>query len=160
MKKKVNNVSTKYILMAIIIFCTVFFASCGNADVNQSDLSLDVVVEQETVTKNEEESENDIDQNSEDRVSDTDEDVFANVKVTEEKDSVSEDIVYVEMYTTSKVNIRTEASTDSEIYKTVGSRTGVMVSEVGDEWCKVWIDDSEYYIKSEFLRKKEAVVVI
>lgn len=154
MKKKVNNVSTKYILMAVMIFCTVFFASCGKADVNQADLSQNVVVEQETVTKNEEESGTDISQKLEEGVSDTDEDVFDNEKVTEEKDSVSEDIIYVEMYTTSKVNIRTEASTDSEIYKTVGPRTSVMVSEVGDEWCKVWIDDSEYYIKSEFLREK------
>lgn len=155
MKKKVNKVNTKNILIPVIIFCTVFITSCGKADIDQSDLSQDAVVEQETVTKNEEELENDIDQNSEERISETDEDVFVNLEVpTEENDSVSEDIIYVEMYTTSKVNIRTEASTDSEIYKTVGPRTGVMVSEVGDEWCKVRVDDSDYYIKSEFLREK------
>ena len=88
MKKKVKKVGTKSILMAVMIFCTEFFASCGKADVNQSDLSQDAVIEQETVTNNEEESGTDISQKSEEGVSDTDEDVFANVEVTYRKKKI------------------------------------------------------------------------
>ena len=59
-----------------------------------------------------------------------------------------------EMYTTSKVNVREEASLDGRIYCTLDSREVVQVTEIGEEWNSVLIDDSIYYISSQYLREK------
>lgn len=63
-------------------------------------------------------------------------------------------VVVCEMYTTSKVNVREEASLDGRIYCTLDSREVVQVTEIGEEWNSVLIDESIYYISSQYLREK------
>lgn len=60
-----------------------------------------------------------------------------------------------EMYTTATVNVRTEASTDAEIYTQVGTRTVVDVLDIGDEWCEILYDGGVYYIAADYLREKK-----
>lgn len=58
------------------------------------------------------------------------------------------------VYTTDKVNVRTEPSTDSEVYQILDRRTEVdRVSDDG-EWSKVILDGKDYYISSQFLKVK------
>ena len=63
-------------------------------------------------------------------------------------------VIICEMYTTSKVNVREEASLDGQIYCTLDSREVVQVTEIGEDWNSVLIDDRIYYISSQFLREK------
>ena len=59
-----------------------------------------------------------------------------------------------EMYTTAKVNVRKEASMDGEIHCTLESRETVQVIASGKKWTSVLIDNSVYYIASQYLREK------
>lgn len=63
-------------------------------------------------------------------------------------------VVVCEMYTTSKVNVREEVSLDGRVYCTLDSREVVQVTEIGEEWNSVLIDESIYYISSQYLREK------
>lgn len=70
----------------------------------------------------------------------------------EENEMISE--VISEMYTTSKVNVRMEPSTDSEIFCTLAARELVQVVEIGEEWNSVLIEDNICYIFNKYLREK------
>lgn len=63
-------------------------------------------------------------------------------------------VIICEMYTTSKVKVREEASIDGHIYCMLDSREVVQVTELGEEWNGVLIDDSIYYISNQYLREK------
>ncbi|MCH5268217.1 MAG: N-acetylmuramoyl-L-alanine amidase [Lachnospiraceae bacterium] len=66
-----------------------------------------------------------------------------------------EDLVPIgQMYTTDRVNVRTEATTDSKVYKKLDRHAVVDILEAGDEWCRVLLDDGEYYIASKYLKEK------
>lgn len=70
---------------------------------------------------------------------------------------VEEDVVPIvlcEMYTTEKVNVRTEKSTEADIYCKLESREVVQVVEIGEEWNAVLIDNNTYYISNRYLREK------
>lgn len=55
------------------------------------------------------------------------------------------------MYTTSSVNFRSDAGTDSEKIKLLSINTKVVILEKGVEWNKVKVDGVEGYISNEFL---------
>lgn len=59
-----------------------------------------------------------------------------------------------EMYTTARVNVRTEPSTDAEVYTQLGTHTAIEVLEIGEEWCAVLLDGGKYYIYTEYLKEK------
>lgn len=60
----------------------------------------------------------------------------------------------VDLYTTSKVNVRTEPTTDSEVYEIYDSHKSVQGIQNLGEWWSVRIDDGTYYIASDYLREK------
>lgn len=60
----------------------------------------------------------------------------------------------VELYTTSRVNVRTEPSIDSEIHTTYDSHESVQGIKNFGEWWSVQIDGSIYYIASDYLKEK------
>lgn len=68
----------------------------------------------------------------------------------------SEEPVYetTPAYTTSRVHVRMEPSTDAEIYDTLDARTDVDVIDTNDGWSRVFIDGNVYYISSDYLREK------
>ena len=57
-------------------------------------------------------------------------------------------------YTTSRVHVRMEPSTDAEIYDTLDARTDVDVISTNDGWSRVLINGGVYYISSDYLREK------
>ena len=58
------------------------------------------------------------------------------------------------MYTTSKVNVRQEPSTEAEIIKVLQSHENVKAVEVSDEWVKISLEDEQVgYIASQYLRE-------
>ena len=58
------------------------------------------------------------------------------------------------MYTTTSVNVRTEPSTEAEIYTLLEGHTEVQ--KIGDEgeWSQIRLDGNIYYISSQYLREK------
>lgn len=57
-------------------------------------------------------------------------------------------------YTTTKVNVRTQPSTEAEKYTTLPSHTEVKkVAEEGD-WTIIYLEGRGYYVASEYLREK------
>lgn len=113
------------ITMLLLIVISINIIACGSIDNTKSGETI------ETIQKDIEES--------------------TEVSVQQEEELP---VVVCEMYTTSKVNVREEASLDGRIYCTLDSREVVQVTEIGEEWNSVLIDESIYYISSQYLREK------
>lgn len=71
-----------------------------------------------------------------------------------EADNGVELIKQVDLYTTSRVNVRTEPSTDSEIYATFDPYESVQGIKNYGEWWSVQIEGGIYYIASDYLKEK------
>ena len=61
------------------------------------------------------------------------------------------------MYVTDDLNVRTEASTDSEVYKTLSRKDTVQVIAVEGEWSSILLDEKVYYVFNEYLSTEEPV---
>ena len=57
-------------------------------------------------------------------------------------------------YATTTVNIRTKASTDSDIYKQLYFGQSVSVIDTEGTWSGIWMDDTIYYVASEYLSEE------
>lgn len=70
------------------------------------------------------------------------------------------ELVFTEMYTTDRVNMRVQPTTEARIYKTVEAHTVVQAvdkvkdEESGDEWCRIVSDNNYCYIASRYLKEK------
>ena len=63
-------------------------------------------------------------------------------------------VVLGEMYTTAKVNVRTEPSMDAEVFSSLNAHELVQVVEQDSEWCGVLLENDIYYVSSLYLREK------
>lgn len=59
------------------------------------------------------------------------------------------------LYCTDNLNLRLEASTDSEVITVISEGEAVEVEETDGEWCKVLYGDTEGYLKLEYLSDEE-----
>lgn len=92
-----------------------------------------------------------------DEAEETTEEILKDADKSVERITSEEEIlpaIVGEMYTTSKVNVRKEASMDGEIICTLEPRETVQVTDSGNEWTGVLIDNSICYIASQYLREK------
>lgn len=71
-----------------------------------------------------------------------------------EEDTADEPAVAETYYTTDKVNVRAEASTDGERLGSVEKGAEVQVVGIADDWATVKYDGREGYIKAEYLTKE------
>ncbi len=62
--------------------------------------------------------------------------------------------VQVLKYTTDKLRVRTEPSTEAEIYKVLNRRAEVGVISDDGEWSSILLDGSVYYVASRYLKEK------
>lgn len=62
--------------------------------------------------------------------------------------------VQMTKYTTDKLRVRTEPSTDAEIYTVLERRTEVGVVSEDEEWSAILLDGGVYYVASQYLREK------
>lgn len=62
-----------------------------------------------------------------------------------------QDFTGMTVYCTDNVNLREQASTDSEVITVVSAGESVEVEEQEEEWCKVKYGDKEGYLKLEYL---------
>lgn len=75
-----------------------------------------------------------------------------------EEDMADESAAAESYYTTDKVNVRAEASTDGERLGSVEKGAEVQVVGIADDWATVKYDGREGYIKAEYLTKKASDV--
>lgn len=140
----------KYIFIVLMISFTFSFAACGKNDsiekmmVTEVDIAVDseITDTQGSVQQNNIESEMEASENS------LQEDWYA------ETSQADEPVELVDLYTTTRVNVRREPSADSEIYDTYASHETVQGIENLGEWWSVQIDGGTYYIVSDYLREK------
>lgn len=141
------NKNIRLLLFFICIF-SLFAYGCGKKkdaigatpknDLQQEAIQQEKTNEMEDNVDNNPESESAINENlTEDTVGDERTDGFG-----------------LEMYTTAKVNVRTEASIEAEIYTQLEAYTLIEVLTKGEEWCEVILDGDSYYISTEYLKEK------
>ena len=131
-----KNKDTDKIWIKSVFVCALVMCLCLVGCANRKDSNF--------ITEND----NTLEKNVEGTNSDSD--------INEEESLIEDSISIVEMYTTAKVNVRTEASTESDIYTQLAAHTVVQVSEIGEDWCTILLDDAKYYISSEYLKEKVA----
>ena len=68
-----------------------------------------------------------------------------------EQESNAESTPGQPMYTTAKVNVRENASTDAAVYTKLAAGTTVEVLESGKDWSRIRLDGKEFYIASRYL---------
>ena len=66
-------------------------------------------------------------------------------------------VVCEEVYTTSKLNVREQCSTDSKIIKMLPERAKVVRVGVGESWSKISTDLGEYYVVNKYLTTEEPI---
>ncbi|MCM1086615.1 MAG: N-acetylmuramoyl-L-alanine amidase [Muribaculaceae bacterium] len=81
----------------------------------------------------------------------------SDARQTEDVDENAENITDItseleEVITTDRVRVRMQPSTEAEVYCTLENRTKVQRISDDGEWSKVYLDKSEYYIASSYLR--------
>ncbi len=121
----------KLLLISFMLVAALFiFTSCGKSNEDADDTE-DVSVEE----------------TSEEATEATTEEATTEAQVDEDGYTV----VYQTVKTTAGVNVRTEPSTDSSIYTQLASGTEVTRTAIGDEWSKVSIDGSTFYIHNDYI---------
>ena len=81
----------------------------------------------------------------------------ADLLSSEEEEMIEEEKpqILCEMYTTTKVKVRTAPSTEGEVHTTLKSREVVQVVEQGEEWTGILLEEKIFYISSQYLREKK-----
>jgi len=165
----------KVVLLFMIMLLSVSLVGCGrirdiftvdesneNVQTDDEDLNVsqeDSLADSEAGSSSDSEEISDASNNEDASKSDIQEndDISASDEETVSENEVKVDVSSletVEMYTTSKVNVRTEPSTESEIFCVMNSHDIVKVADFGEEWSSVVVEDGLYYIASEYLREK------
>lgn len=101
------------------------------------------------------EPESNLSDGSDDSEAESDQSDDSDDLLQEEEEPAEEVLIPIlEMYTTSKVNVRKEADIESDVYTQLSTHTSVQVLEIGQEWCTVLLDGAKYYIATQYLREK------
>lgn len=137
----------KYLIVAVFLaFC---ISACGAASETETDISADAVLtenqESADIQDTQAENENSIQAEGESDIQT--ENVDKNAENPVEITSELEEVI-----TTDKVRVRMQPSTEAEVYCTLENRTNVQRISDDGEWSKVYLDKSEYYIASRYLR--------
>lgn len=125
----------KWITYIVVMLTLIWTCGCANQSAMEPDFNdniQDTTICQETVTEAEKESET------------------SHITEATEEEPLLTETVYASTY----VNIRTEPSTESEIYGTLEYHQEVERISDDGEWSMVLINGEEYYIASEYLKIK------
>ena len=146
-------------ICALLCFC-ILLAGCGASEQEPVIVEGDLLEENEQDTQGNEEI-----KDMENAGSETDEEGENDETVsTPEPTATPEPIATPEptplpqaqmtKHTTDKLRVRTEPSTDSEIYTILERRTEVGVVSDDGEWATILLDGGIYYVASQYLREK------
>ena len=160
-EKNVKRKLKKAGKLMLILLLAALLTSCGNSEngaesVNQEEneageTSVDEEVEADEASADEKDEADEVSADEEDESGETSAD--QETAAEEGADTVQEP-EGTAMYTTTSVNVRTEPSTEAEIYTLLEGHTEVQ--KIGDEgeWSQIRLDGNIYYISSQYLREK------
>lgn len=171
-EKNVKRKLKKAGKLMLILLLAALLTSCGNSEngtesVNQEEMeagetSADEETEGEAISADEEKTDevsaDEAGENS--GASEAMEETEAGETSADQETAAEEGADTVQepegtaMYTTTSVNVRTEPSTEAEIYTLLEGHTEVQ--KIGDEgeWSQIRLDGNIYYISSQYLREK------
>ena len=131
----------------LLVMCLVFLTACGK---DKKDDTVANVNTEETLTNTE--------VPTTESVIDTEEVVDAETETETETEHVPavlnpDTVVYAEetVYTTTRVNVRVEPSTDAEVYKKLSAGKELTRTADDGSWSQVSLDEGTYYIASDYL---------
>ena len=157
----------------LILLLAALLTSCGNSEngaesVNQEEneageTSVDEEVEADEASADEKDEADEVSADEEDESGETSaaqegtetgETSADQETAAEEGADTAQEPEGTAMYTTTSVNVRTEPSTEAEIYTLLEGHTEVQ--KIGDEgeWSQIRLDGNIYYISSQYLREK------
>ena len=137
------------VITITFIFC--LLVGCGRQEIADHQTSE---VESESVSDDLEEVETEAEYASfSDKEVVNPETVYDSEEITEKEEFEIDYDSLTEMITTDSVNVRTEPSVEAEVFDKLSARTSVDVIEYGDEWSSIVLDNSVYYVASEYLRE-------
>ena len=168
MKRKLKKAGK----LMLILLLAALLTSCGNSEngaesVNQEEVeagetfideeaeadeaSADEKDEADEVSADEKDEADEVSADEEDESGETSADQET---AAEEGADAAQEPEGTAMYTTTSVNVRTEPSTEAEIYTLLEGHTEVQ--KIGDEgeWSQIRLDGNIYYISSQYLREK------
>ena len=131
----------------LLVMCLVFLTACGK---DKKDDTVANVNTEETLTNTE--------VPTTESVIDTEEVVDTETETETETEHVPavlnpDTVVYAEetVYTTTRVNVRVEPSTDAEVYKKLSAGKELTRTANDGSWSQVSLDEGTYYIASDYL---------
>ena len=132
--------------LAVIFFITLSISACGHDSGTETDVSADI---EQTDDQNslmaQEEPEDDADSVLQEEAQETPDD-------SEQNETIEEYSSVETVITIDRVNVRSEASTESDIYCVL--ETGTEVQRLSDdgEWSRILLDQNEFFIASQYLK--------
>ena len=160
-EKNVKRKLKKAGKLMLILLLAALLTSCGNSEngaesVNQEEVEagetfIDEEAEADEASADEKDEADEVSADEEDESGETSADQET---AAEEGADAAQEPEGTAMYTTTSVNVRTEPSTEAEIYTLLEGHTEVQ--KIGDEgeWSQIRLDGNIYYISSQYLREK------
>ena len=127
----------------VVIFClSLCITACGHEPETNMDMSADIErPDEQGVSTNQETAEDDTDPAPQEEYDDS-----------LQAEEVEEYFDAETVITTDRVNVRTDASTESDIYRVLEVNTEVQRLADDGEWSRILLDQNEYYIASRYLK--------
>lgn len=149
-EKNVKRKLKKAGKLMLILLLAALLTSCGNSENGAESVNQEENEAGETSVDEEVEA----DEASADEKDEADEVSADQENAAEEGADTAQEPEGTAMYTTTSVNVRTEPSTEAEIYTLLEGHTEVQ--KIGDEgeWSQIRLDGNIYYISSQYLREK------
>lgn len=144
-----KNIMKKWTGLCMILLLSMAVTACGSKNVADSE-NADT---QETIAEDAKAEEDGA--LKEQDVPDTEEAAQPETKsIPAGQPDVPEDTLTETVYTTSRVNVRTAPTTDSEVHTVLGMhQTAERIADDG-EWSTIVLDGKVYYVASEYLKVK------
>ena len=133
-----------------IIFClSLCISACGSDSETNTDIHVDIEQPDDLdLTTNQETAENDTNPVSQAETQEESDDAEQTSEAEEYSDTET-------VITIDRVNVRTDASTESDIYRVLESNTEVQRLSDDGEWSRILLDQNEYFIASRYLKVPE-----
>lgn len=154
-----KDIMKKWTSLCMVLLLSMAVTACGSqaadsekADTEETVAAEDVKDEEDGVPDGQDDP--DVEAAAEPEKDDTAEELPETNSIPAGQPDVPEDTPTETVYTTSRVNVRTAPTTDSEVHTVLGLRqTAERIADDG-EWSTIVLDGKAYYVASEYLKVK------
>lgn len=161
MREEKVKMGKKAVILILLCFTITIVYGCGKQEESQNAVTVPEAEASDNTEIAEKEAEQiSIEDESDNRTVEdiVDADIEMDTdELSEEDTNLFEQIEPEIKYVSEKVHVRTEPSTEAEIYKVLNRRDEVKVVGTVDEWSIIDIDGINYYVASEYLISADAL---